>query len=55
MSGEVFHGDNLDVPREQNLTLAGLVHGKRLDVPYVDVASAKHAKRNVVGRQERSI
>lgn len=39
----------------QIITLAELFGGKRPDLPYVDVASVKRAKREDTGRQERLI
>jgi site-specific DNA-methyltransferase (adenine-specific) len=42
-------------PRLQIITLAELFQGKKPDIPYVDQASVKRAKREETGRQERLI
>jgi site-specific DNA-methyltransferase (adenine-specific) len=42
-------------PRLQIITLAELFQGKKPDIPYVDQASVKRAKREDTGRQERLI
>jgi site-specific DNA-methyltransferase (adenine-specific) len=41
--------------RLQIITLAELFQGKRPDLPFVDQASVKRAKREETGRQERLI
>ncbi|MFN3388730.1 MAG: hypothetical protein ACK40O_07330 [Allosphingosinicella sp.] len=42
-------------PRLQIITLAELFQGKKPDIPFVDPASVKRAKREETGRQERLI
>jgi site-specific DNA-methyltransferase (adenine-specific) len=42
-------------PRLQIITLAELFQGKKPDIPYVDQASVKRAKREETGRQDRLI
>lgn len=42
-------------PRLQIITLAELFQGKKPDIPYVDQASVKRAKREEMGRQDRLI
>lgn len=42
-------------PRLQIITLAELFQGKKPDIPFVDAASLKRAKREETGRQERLI
>jgi site-specific DNA-methyltransferase (adenine-specific) len=42
-------------PRLQIITLAELFQGKKPDIPYVDQASVKRAKREDTGRQDRLI
>jgi site-specific DNA-methyltransferase (adenine-specific) len=42
-------------PRLQIITLAELFQGKKPDIPFVDQASVKRAKREETGRQERLI
>jgi site-specific DNA-methyltransferase (adenine-specific) len=42
-------------PRLQILTLAELFQGKKPDIPFIDPASIKRAKREEMGRQERLI
>jgi site-specific DNA-methyltransferase (adenine-specific) len=42
-------------PRLQIITLAELFQGKKPDIPFVDQASVKRAKREDTGRQERLI
>jgi site-specific DNA-methyltransferase (adenine-specific) len=42
-------------PRLQIITLAELFQGKKPDIPYVDQASVKRAKREDMGRQDRLI
>jgi site-specific DNA-methyltransferase (adenine-specific) len=42
-------------PRLQIITLAELFQGKKPDIPFVDQASVKRAKREATGRQERLI
>jgi len=53
-----LRGRNPDVrtyPRLQIITLAELFQGKKPDIPYVDKASVKRAKREETGKQERLI
>ena len=40
-------------PRLQIITLAELFQGKKPDIPYVDQASVKRAKREETGKQDR--
>jgi site-specific DNA-methyltransferase (adenine-specific) len=40
-------------PRLQILTLAELFQGKKPQIPFVDPASVKRAKREETGRQDR--
>ncbi len=42
-------------PRLQIITLAELFQGKKPDIPFVDPASVKRAKREEMGKQERLI
>jgi site-specific DNA-methyltransferase (adenine-specific) len=42
-------------PRLQIITLAELFQGKKPDIPFVDAASVKRAKREETGRQDRLI
>jgi site-specific DNA-methyltransferase (adenine-specific) len=42
-------------PRLQIITLAELFQGKKPDIPFVDQASVKRAKREETGKQERLI
>ncbi|WP_394998854.1 hypothetical protein [Sphingomonas sp.] len=41
-----------DRPRLQIITLAELFQGKKPDIPFVDEASIKRAKREDMSRQE---
>ena len=47
-----FYGDN-PYPRLQIITLAELFQGKKPDIPFVDQASVKRAKREDTGERNQ--